>query len=49
MQDKPLYTSLAHTGVGFMSSLHDPIADLKLFLLTVSNELKLFRSSKTCQ
>ena len=46
MQGKPLYTSLAHTGVGFMSSLHDPIADLKLFLLTVSNELKLFRSGK---
>ena len=46
MQGKPLYTSLAHTSVGFMSSLFDPIADLKLFLLTVSNELKLFRSSK---
>ena len=46
MQGKSLYTPLAHTGVGFMSSLHDPIADLKLFLLTVSNELKLFRSGK---
>lgn len=46
MQNKPLYTSLAHTGVGFMTSLHDPIADLKLFLITVSNEFKLFRSSK---
>ena len=46
MQGKPLYTSLAHTGVGFMSSLHDPIADLKLFLVTISNEFKLFRSSR---
>ena len=44
MQGKPLYTSLAHTGIGFMSSLHDPIADLKLFLVTISNEFKLFRS-----
>jgi len=45
MQGKPLYTSLAHTSIGFMSSLHDPIADLKLFLVTISNEFKLFRSS----
>ena len=46
MKGKQLFTSLAHTKVGFMTSLHDPIADLKLFLLTVSNELKLFRSGK---
>ena len=46
MNNNPLFTSLAHTEVGFMTSLHDPISDLKLFLITVSNELKLFRSSK---
>ena len=46
MNTNPLFTSLAHTEVGFMTSLYDSISDLKLFLITVSNELKLFRSSK---
>jgi len=47
MENQPIYTSLAHTEVGFLTSLHDPISDLKLFLITVSNELKIFRSGKT--
>ena len=40
MQDKPLWTSLAHTEVGFMSDRFDWVADPKLFLITVSNEIK---------
>ena len=40
MQDKPLWTSLAHTEVGFMSDRFDWVADPKLFLITVSDEIK---------
>ena len=40
MEDKPLWTSLAHTEVGFMSNKFDWVADPKLFLISVSDEIK---------
>jgi hypothetical protein len=40
MEDKPLWTSLAHTDAGFMSDRFDWVADPKLFLMTVSDEIK---------
>ena len=46
MDDNPLWTSLAHTDVGFMSDRFDWIADPKLFLVTVSDEIKIKRNTK---
>jgi len=46
MDNGPLWTSLAHTNVGFMCDRFDPIADPKLFLVTVSYEIKNKRNSK---
>jgi hypothetical protein len=46
MDDGPLWTSLAHTDVGFMSDRFDWVADPKLFLVTVSGEIKEKRNSK---
>ena len=46
MDDSPLWTSLAHTNVGFMSSNFDWVADPKLFLVTVSDEIKKKRRTK---
>jgi deoxycytidine triphosphate deaminase len=46
MNDGPLWASMAHTDVGFMSDRFDPIADPKLFLVTVSGEIKEKRNSK---
>ena len=46
MDNGPLWTSLAHTNVGFMSDRFDPIADPKLFLITVSHEIKNKRNTK---
>lgn len=46
MEDNPLWTSLAHTDVGFMSDRFDWVADPKLFLVTVSDEIKLKRNTK---
>lgn len=40
MEDKPLWTSLAHTDAGFTSDRFDWVADPKLFLITVSDEIK---------
>ena len=37
---------LAHTSVGFMTNQYDPITDIKLFLITVSDELRRSRSSQ---
>lgn len=47
MEGNPLYSALPHTDVGFMSDRFDAIADPKLFLVTVSDELKNYRKSKT--
>lgn len=41
-----LYTSLCQTNIGFMSDRFDKIADPKLFLITVSGEIKEERQSK---
>lgn len=46
LDNGPLWPSLGHTEVGFMSSEFDPIADPKLFLVTVSGEIKDKRKSK---
>ena len=45
MEDGPLWTSMAHTDVGFMSDRFDWVADPKLFLVTVSSEIKGKRDS----
>jgi hypothetical protein len=46
MEDKPLFGALAHTDVGFMTNKFDKFADPKLFLVTVSDEIKSYRGSK---
>lgn len=46
MNDSPLYTSLCHTEVGFISDRFDWVADPKLFLVTVSDEIKSKRNTK---
>ena len=46
MEDGPLWASLAHTDVGFMSDRFDWVADPKLFLVTVSGEIRKKRKSK---
>ena len=40
MEDSPLWPSMGHTNVGFMSDRFDWVADPKLFLVTVSDEIK---------
>jgi hypothetical protein len=40
LDDGPLWPSMAHTDAGFMSDRFDWVADPKLFLVTVSNEMK---------
>lgn len=46
MNDGPLWASVAHTDVGFMSDRFDWVADPKLFLITVSQEIKRKRGTK---
>lgn len=46
MEDSPLWTSLAHTNVGFTSDRFDWVADPKLFLVTISSEIKKKRNTK---
>ncbi len=46
MEDDYLWASMGHTDVGFLSDRYDPIADPKLFLVSISNEIKQERSSK---
>jgi len=46
LDDGPLWCSMGHTNVGFMSDRFDWVADPKLFLVTVSNEIKIKRKSK---
>jgi len=41
---KKLTSSLAHTEIGFLSHMHDPIADPKLLLITLAYEAKLYHS-----
>jgi hypothetical protein len=42
---KPLYGALAHTDIGFMPSVYDQHSDPKLFLTSVSNEMKKYKKS----
>ncbi len=44
--DKPLFASLSFTDIGFTSIAFDPITDYKLFLITVSKEIKAARNTK---
>lgn len=46
MDDGPLWTSLSHTDVGFMSDRFDWVADPKLFLVSVSHEMRQKRKTK---
>jgi hypothetical protein len=46
MNGGPLWPSLAHTDVGFMSDRFDWVADPKLFLVTVSSEIRNKRKSR---
>lgn len=45
MEDNALWSGMSHTDVGFMSNQYDWVADPKLFLITVSSELKEKRPS----
>ena len=42
-----LYPSLMHTDVGFTSDRFDSISDMKLFLISVANDLKRNKTDKT--
>lgn len=46
MDNGPLWPSLGHTDIGFISDRFDPIADPKLFLVSVSSEIKEKQNSK---
>lgn len=46
MNNNPLWGALAHTEVGFLSNMCDMWADPKLFLVTVSDEIKNHRDTK---
>lgn len=45
MEKKPLYSSLLFTKIGFTSDRYDEISDPKLFLNSVSSELKMYREN----
>jgi hypothetical protein len=46
MNDGPMWSSMAHTHVGFMSDRFDWVADPKLLLITTSSEIKEKRNTK---
>ena len=46
MEDGPLWPSMAHTDIGFTSDRFDWVSDPKLFLVTVSYEIKNKKNSK---
>ena len=45
LENGPAWPSMAHTDVGFMSDRFDPIADPKLFLVTVAGEMRNKRNN----
>lgn len=49
MEDGPLWPSMGHTSVGFTSDRFDWVSDPKLFLVTVSHEIKQKRDTKTAK
>jgi hypothetical protein len=46
MEDGPLWPTLGHTASGFTSDRYDRIVDPKLFLVTVSDEIREMRDTK---
>jgi len=46
LKSGPLWTSLTHTDVGFLSNQFDPISDPKLFLVSVAYEINQMRNTK---
>jgi hypothetical protein len=46
LENNPLWPSMCHTDVGFMSNQFDPLADPKLFLVAVSSDIKEHRNTK---
>ena len=40
---KPIYSSLAHTDIGFLTHRSDHMADAKLFLISLAYEMKMYR------
>jgi len=46
LEDGPCWPSMGHTDAGFISDRFDWVADPKLFLVTVSNEINTKRKSK---
>jgi len=46
LNNGPLWPSLGHTDIGFMSNQYDDFADPKLFLVTVSSEIHEKRPNK---
>ena len=47
LENSPIYSSLAHTDVGFMTNQYDEISDAKLLLVSISEEIKRYRSNET--
>ena len=45
-EEKPLHGTLAHTNIGFISSNYDQHSDAKLFLTSVSHEMKKYKKSE---
>lgn len=49
MDDGPMWSTMAHTHVGFMSDRFDWVADPKLLLITTSAEIKEKRNTKNAR
>ena len=49
LENNPMWATLAHTDVGFTSDRFDWVADPKLFLVTVSGEIKDKRKTKSAK
>lgn len=45
-ENRPFYGTLAHTDIGFIPSVYDQHADSKLFLTSVSYEMKKYKKSE---
>ena len=44
--DKPMFSNLAHTDIGFIPSTYDQNSDAKLFLTSVSYEMEKYKKSE---
>jgi hypothetical protein len=45
-EERPMYGALAHTDIGFIPSVYDQHSDAKLFLTSVSSEMKKYKKSE---